>query len=104
MRKWLLFVFCLGVFNLSWAVDYYVGGAGASDNNPGTATQPFATIQKAASLAKAGDVVNIRGGVYRETITPANSGGGSPIVFRPDNGAVVVISGLNVIDDSGWSV
>lgn len=104
MRKWLLFVFCLGVFNFSWAVDYYVGGAGASDNNPGTATQPFATIQKAASLAKAGDVVNIRGGVYRETITPANSGGGSPIVFRPDNGAVVVISGLNVIDDSGWSV
>jgi gliding motility-associated-like protein len=105
MMKWLLVVFCLGAFNLSWAVDYYVGGAGASDNNPGTAAQPFATIQKAASVAKAGDVVNIRAGVYRETITPANSGsGGSPITFRPDGGAQVIISGLNVVDDGGWTV
>ncbi|MGC3942940.1 MAG: Ig-like domain-containing protein [Chryseolinea sp.] len=105
MMKWLLVVFCLGAFNLSWAVDYYVGGAGASDNNPGTAAQPFATIQKAASIAKAGDAVIIRAGIYRETITPANSGsGGAPITFRPDNGASVVISGLNVLPEGGWTV
>jgi hypothetical protein len=31
------------------AADFYVGGDGASDRNPGTASQPFATIQKAAA-------------------------------------------------------
>ena len=35
------------------AADFYVGGDGASDRNPGTASQPFATIQKAAGVAAA---------------------------------------------------
>ena len=56
------------------AADLYVGGADASDRNPGTATEPFATIQKAANVARPGDVVKIRDGVYRETVVPANSG------------------------------
>ena len=56
------------------AANFYVGGDGASDRNPGTASQPFATIQKAAGVAAAGDVVNIRPGIYRETVVPANSG------------------------------
>ncbi len=103
--KWLLFALCLGWSSLTFATEYFVGGAGASDSNPGTAAQPFATIQKAASVARAGDIVNIRGGIYRETITPASSGaGGSPITFRPDNGASVVISGLNVVGNDGWTL
>jgi len=56
------------------AANFYVGGDGASDRNPGTASQPFATIQKAASVAAAGDFVNIRPGIYRETVVPASSG------------------------------
>ena len=40
------------------AANFYVGGDGASDRNPGTETQPFATIQKASGLAAAG--VDIR--------------------------------------------
>ena len=68
-----------------FATVYYVGGTGSSDSNPGTATQPFATIQKAASIAVAGDIVNIRPGVYRETVVPANSGSpGNPIIFQAD--------------------
>lgn len=103
--RWLLFVVCLSWSSLVLGAEYYVGGTGASDNNPGTATQPFATIQKAASVAKAGDIVNIRGGTYRETITPSTSGtSGSPIIFRADNGANVIISGLNPLGDDGWSV
>lgn len=82
------------------ARDIYVGGAGASDNNPGSAAQPFATIQKAASVAVSGDVVKIRSGTYRETIVVANSG----ITFQPDQSATVIISGLNVMDNTGWTV
>ncbi|SDX37931.1 CBM35 domain-containing protein [Paenibacillus sp. CF384] len=83
---------------------YYVGGANASDSNPGTSAEPFATIQKAASVAAAGDTVLIRSGTYRETVTPANSGAeGSPIVYQPDGDAVVTISGADAAD-GGWSV
>jgi hypothetical protein len=82
----------------------YVGGAGASDRNPGTASQPFATIQKAASVAVAGDSVNIRAGTYRETITPANSGTpGHPITFQPEGDALVTVSGADTAD-GGWTV
>lgn len=103
-RILLLIVFIVSVCN-SYARDYFVGGTGASDNNPGTSTQPFATIQKAASVAVAGDIVKIRSGVYRETIVVANSGSpGNPIIFQPDQGATVTISGLNVIDNNGWTV
>jgi hypothetical protein len=86
------------------ATNYYVGGTGASDTNPGTISQPFATIGKAAAVAVAGDVVNIRTGTYRETIIPANSGTpGNPIIFQPDGAAIVTISGADIAD-GGWSV
>jgi len=86
------------------AADFYVGGDGASDRNPGTASEPFATIQQAADVAAAGDVVNIRSGIYRETVVPANSGApGRPITFQPDGDAQVTISGADRAD-SGWTV
>ncbi|MEJ1236940.1 Ig-like domain-containing protein [Chryseolinea sp. T2] len=107
MRLVMRLVFSIVLFswsNVLFAVDYYVGGAGASDSNPGTASQPFATIQKAASVAKAGDVVNVRSGTYRETITPANSGAaGSPITYQAESGATVIISGADPVTSS-WSV
>jgi MYXO-CTERM domain-containing protein len=49
------------------ATDYYVATNG-SDGNPGTsATQPFATIRKGVSVARAGDTVYVRGGTYPST-------------------------------------
>jgi hypothetical protein len=84
--------------------EYYVGGANTSDRNPGTASRPFATIQKAASVAVAGDYVNIRAGTYRETIAPADSGTpGYPITFQPDGDAVVTVSGADPAD-GGWTI
>ena len=86
------------------AADFYVGGDGASDRNPGTASQPFATIQKAADVAAAGDCVNIRPGIYRETVVPANSGPpGQPITFQPDGDAQVTVSGADLVDGD-WTV
>ena len=100
----LIILFLSSVCNL-FATDYFVGGPGASDSNPGTPSQPFATIQKAASVAVAGDFIKIRSGTYRETIKPVNSGtSGGRIVFQPDQGAIVVISGLNEAGNTGWTV
>ena len=56
------------------AAEYYVATTG-SDSNAGTMAAPWATLQKAANTAVAGDTVWIRGGTYRVT-TPANSGAG----------------------------
>lgn len=44
-----------------------------NDNNVGTITQPYLTIQKCASTVANGDICAIRAGTYRETVTP-NSG------------------------------
>ncbi len=85
------------------AADFYVGGDGASDGNPGTASEPFATIQKAATVATAGSTVRIRTGIYRETIIPSNSGSeGKPIIFEPDGDAVVTVSGADTADGA-WT-
>jgi MYXO-CTERM domain-containing protein len=56
------------------ATEYYVAPTG-SDSNPGTQASPFATLQKGADTAAAGDTVWIRGGTYKIT-TPKNSGAG----------------------------
>ena len=76
---------------------------GASDSNQGTKESPFLTIQKAASIADAGDTIFVREGVYRETVTPANSGtDSSPIVYMPYQGENVTISGADTI--VGWEM
>jgi hypothetical protein len=83
---------------------FYVGGAGASDRNPGTATEPLATIQAAANVARPGDVVKIRDGVYRETVVPSNSGTEeNPIVFEADVGAEPVISAADLVT-TNWQL
>ncbi|MBQ3573920.1 MAG: carbohydrate-binding protein [Clostridia bacterium] len=78
---------------------YYVAQNGGSDENLGTSLAPFKTIGKAASLAAAGDTVIVRGGTYRETLTPANSGTeNAPITFKAAEGEKVVISALEEFD------
>jgi len=56
------------------AADYYVASSG-SDSNAGTLAEPFATLQKGADVAVAGDTVYIRGGTYKIT-TPKSAGAG----------------------------
>lgn len=52
---------------------YFVAPNG-NDNNPGTLALPFKTISHAATIAMAGDIVYIRGGIYEETVTLPHSG------------------------------
>ncbi len=57
---------------------------GGDDGNPGTSPgAPLRTIQRAADLAQAGDLVLIQPGVYRESVTVSRSGtAAQPTVFR----------------------
>ena len=76
------------------AKEYFVSVSG-NDRGPGTKEQPFRTMTKAASLAKPGDVVTLRGGIYRELVTlRKNVSGtpGKPIVFRGAPGETALLS------------
>ena len=73
-----------------------------SDGNPCTAPSPCATIGRAVSLAKAGDVVVVRRGTYREDVAVAVGltlrGVGDPTIDATglDNGIVVTGAGAVV--------
>ncbi len=67
---------------LSSTSAYYVSTTG-NDASPGTETQPFRTIGRAAALVKPGGTVYIRAGTYREQVAATTSGSASsPITFR----------------------
>ncbi len=75
---------------------YFVDQANpsASDGGPGSAEQPFLTIGKAASLALAGDTVQVYSGTYNELVFVQNSGTtANPLVFTSAPGASVVVTG-----------
>ncbi|MDB5303512.1 MAG: galA [Phycisphaerales bacterium] len=83
------------------STSWFVSPSG-STGNPGTLSAPFKTIQQAADVAQAGDKVEIRAGIYHETVSPANSGTASaPIVFESYNGENVTVSGADPV--YGWS-
>ena len=59
----ILLLFCSSI-NLLFAADYYMSVSG-DDSNPGTIKKPFASIQQANKILKAGDTLFIRGGTYK---------------------------------------
>ena len=79
----------------------YVSPAG-SDTNAGTsAGAPLRTVQRAADLAQAGDLVLAQPGVYRESVSVPRSGtAGQPIVFR-GNGPGAVLDGADAAIAAG---
>jgi len=70
----LLLIFAL---QLSGSPSTYFVSLGGNDSNPGSETQPFATIQKAVDVAVAGDTVFVRGGTYSLTATISISKSGT---------------------------
>ena len=70
---------------------YYVATNG-SDANPGSEEKSFRAIQKAVSIARAGDTILVRGGVYPEHVVMRFSGReGKPIVLKNYPGEKPVI-------------
>jgi hypothetical protein len=94
----------------SGGTTYYVAPTG-SDSNPGTSSQPFRTIQKAADLVDPGDTVIVRDGVYKwesglnncysKTIVCMNRGGTSTnwVVFKSENKWGARLDGQNSTND-----
>jgi hypothetical protein len=77
---------------------WFVQQAGGSDNNAGTTASPWATINKCATSASAGDTCTVRAGTYRETVIPSANN----VTFQPEGTDVVTVSGADVV--TGWSV
>src|SRR4051812_21313648 len=70
----------------------------ASDDGPGTTERPWKTIGKAAERAEPGDVVLIRGGIYRESVIVKSSGvAASPIRVEAAPGEQVVVTGADLL-------
>lgn len=82
------------------AATWYVAPSG-NDANPGALASPFRTITKAASRAAAGDIVEVRGGVYNEIVKISSKGTSSArIVFRAYSGEAAVIDGAGSAADT----
>lgn len=80
---------------------YYVSKTG-NDHNPGTDIKPFKTIQKAADVAVAGDIVYVKQGRYNEKVVIKNSGNpGMYITFTSYPGNKVTIDGTG-LSMSSW--
>ena len=80
-------------------MNYYVAKHGC-DTNSGTQDAPFLTINKAATVAYAGDVITVGEGIYREWVNPNHPGTETePIVYQAEEGAKVVITGSEEFEE-----
>ena len=75
----------------------YVAPTGNDGNDGLTPASALRTVQRAADLAQAGDLVRVAPGRYHEAVTVPRSGSTTqPIVFRGD-GSGVVLDGSSVL-------
>ncbi len=85
----MLFGFGGGVF----AATYYVATNG-NNNNPGTAAQPWATLQKAVDAVAPGDVIVVRAGTYAGCRIGKSGTANLPITLKAEAGARPLINSL----------
>ena len=85
------------------AAEFHVSVNG-DDAASGKKKAPLHTIQRAAELARPGDVITVHEGVYRERINPPRGGTSDSmrIVYQAAKGEKVVIKGSEVV--KGWEV
>lgn len=79
------------------SMSFYVSVSG-SDDNPGTKSLPWKTIQKAADTLKPGETVFIREGTYSEQVSLSyrDNSAGPFITFTNYPGELVVLDGSNI--------
>jgi hypothetical protein len=91
-------IFFLGITTSGLAATYYVAPDG-SDNNPGTSSEPFRTLQKSASVVRPGDTVIVKDGTYTVSsgsyvLNTVSSGTADKLItFRAQNKYGAVIDG-----------
>lgn len=87
---------------------YYISPSG-NDNNPGTESQPFATIAKAVGLVKASNLssalIYLLPGVYRQRtdVIGLNGSSSTPIVIAAKQPGTVTISGGESSKSVTWT-
>lgn len=82
--------------SMAQAATYYVATTG-NNSNPGTQSQPWRTIQNAASRMVGGDTVFVRGGVYAEAVNITFSGtSAARITYRNFPGEVPIVDGTGI--------
>jgi alpha-N-arabinofuranosidase len=91
----------LAVATYALAGEFHVSMQG-NDANDGSAAKPLCTIQRAADLARPGDVVTVHAGVYRERVDPPRGGTSDAcrIAYQAAMREKVVITGAEVV--KGW--
>ncbi len=96
----LLILFVLIYFVLP-AKEYHISVNG-NDQNDGSSSKPFKTINFAAQLAVSGDVITVHNGIYREWVNPLRGGESDTkrIIYRAAKGEKVVITGSESV--KGW--
>ncbi|GIF98258.1 discoidin domain-containing protein [Catellatospora citrea] len=74
-----------------------------NDSGPGTAAQPYLTINRAAQEALPADTVIVHAGLYRETVKPARGGSdeANRITYTNAGDGEVVIKGSEEVN--GWT-
>ena len=104
MRVWLASALSIAVLCAqAQAATYYVATTGSDYASGLWPASPFRTIQKAMDTAVAGDIVYVRGGVYREQVDVQRGGGsaGNPVRVQNYNGEIVVVKGSEIV--TGWT-
>jgi|GEM_PF-2440678 parallel beta-helix repeat protein len=102
LPQWLC-IFLLCITELVSASSYYVSTSG-NNNNPGTLSSPFRTINFAVSKLTAGDVLYVRSGVYNELVNISSSIKGTenyPISIKAYQDESPVIDGTGLDTGSG---
>ncbi len=103
MKKIILNIILFIIPFVITANTYYVATYG-NDANPGTETQPWASIQKAAGTLIAGDSVFIKSGTYPERVILQHSGAANNyIVFSNYQNDTVIIDGSGISWGGSWN-
>lgn len=79
--------------------EYHVSAQRGNNANKGSKALPFKTISAAAKKAKAGDVITVHAGTYRESIEPEVGGTSNAkrITYQAAKGEKVIIKGSEIV-------
>ncbi|MGJ8693654.1 MAG: right-handed parallel beta-helix repeat-containing protein [Thalassotalea sp.] len=94
-----LFITLITICSLSVAATEYHVSVHGNDKNSGTSNKPFRTITAGANIARAGDVITVHEGIYRERVNPINGGTNhnNRIIYQAAPNEKVIIKGSEII-------
>jgi alpha-N-arabinofuranosidase len=112
MKRTAVAFVCVAAFSGSIRAGELHVSVNGKDSNLGTQAEPLRTIQRAADLARPGDVITVHAGVYRERVNPPRGGESEAkrIVYQAAPGEKVELKGSEIVKnwakvrDDVWKV